>query len=64
MIFNIFKKRDRSFVTELDQMLFQFDQAHPKSLAQQAEIDKANSVSDKRDNPNYSPPFKSVWENF
>lgn len=65
MVFNIFKKRlDRSFVTELDQTLFQFDQTHPKSSAQKAEIDKAKGVSNKRDDAHYSTELKDLWQNF
>ncbi len=62
----LFKKRiDRSFVSELDQLLFQFDQDHPtKSAAQQAEINKANRVSNKRDNASYSADSRDFWEHF
>ena len=61
----LFKKRDRSFVSELDQLLFQFDHDHPKkSAAQQVEIDKANRVSKKRDNACYNSDAKDLWENF
>ncbi len=62
----LFKKRiDRSFVSELDHMLFQFDHDHPtKSAAQQTEIDKANRVSKKRDNVCYNADARDLWENF
>lgn len=62
----LFKKRvDRSFVSELDQLLFQFDQDHPtKSAAQQAEIDKSKRVATKRDNACYDADAKGMWDNF
>lgn len=61
-----FKKRiDRVFVSKLDQMLFQFDQDNQtKSAAQQAEIDKANRATKKRDNACYEADPKGLWENF
>lgn len=61
-----FKKRiEKSFVSELDQMMFQFDHDHPeKSVSQQAEIDKATRVNRKRDHANYDLDRQDVWENF
>ncbi len=59
------KRIQKSFVSGLDQMLFQFDHDHPKkSLSQQAEIDKAIRVNRKRDNPDYDLDRQDLWENF
>ncbi len=62
----LFKKRiERSFVSDLDQFLFQFDYDHPeKSPAQQAEIGKARRITQKRDNSTYTIETKDFWESF
>ncbi len=56
----------RNFVSELDQFLQDFDQAHPhKSASQQAEIDRSLHVAEKRDHVSASTKQKSVlWDKF
>jgi len=45
------KKTDKHYVSEIDNELAEFDQSHPKSASQQAEIDKYKRVHELRDNP-------------
>jgi hypothetical protein len=41
---------DRSYISEFDKFLFEYDWQHPKkSLSQQEEIDKHRKVFEKRD---------------
>ncbi|MCB1828010.1 MAG: hypothetical protein KDH94_06250 [Coxiellaceae bacterium] len=44
-------KTDKHYVSEIDKKLAEFDQTHPKSASQQAEIDKHKRVYALRDNP-------------
>lgn len=44
-------KTDKHYVSEIDKRLAEFDQTHPKSPSQQAEIDKHERVYRLRDNP-------------
>lgn len=62
----LFKKRiQRSYVSDLDGFLFQFDQEHAnKSASQQAEITKSEHISYMRDTNNYETGLESLWENF
>ena len=46
----LFKFKTKNFVSEIDQMLADFDKNHSKSESQQAEIDKYTKISDQRDN--------------
>lgn len=43
-------KTNKHYVSEIDKELAKFDQTHPKSASQQAEIDKHERVNRLRDN--------------
>ena len=43
-------KSDKHYVSEIDKKMAEFDQAHPKSASQQAEIAKHQRVYALRDN--------------
>ena len=62
----IFKKRiERSYVSELDDFLFQIDQNNiKKSTSTLAEISKSKRVSHMRDDATYDSNLKNLWENF
>ena len=49
-------KTDKHYVSKIDQKLTEFDQTHPKSAAQQAEIKKHQRVYEQRDNPTLPAP--------
>jgi len=57
------------FVSEVDQFLQGYDEAHPdKSPSQQQEINKHQRIAEQRDNPDAATPVKSqvvdIWEDF
>jgi hypothetical protein len=57
---------DRSFVSELDQFIQQFDQQHPeKSKSQIADIKKAARVAQLRDHAiSTTAAEQKIWEEF
>lgn len=64
------KKKSR-FVSSIDQALRQFDQSHPKSASQQAEIDKYAAVHAARDladtntsTQQHSKKDDAIWDGF
>ncbi|OGT64618.1 MAG: hypothetical protein A3J38_04575 [Gammaproteobacteria bacterium RIFCSPHIGHO2_12_FULL_45_9] len=54
------------YVSEIDLTLQAFDATHPKSFAQQTEIDKYQRITEQRDNPFYTEkptdPIASLLE--
>lgn len=53
------------FVSETDQFLQKFDEAHPElSLSQQKEIAKYQRIYRLRDQVTDSPKSKTLWEKF
>lgn len=56
---------DKSFVSELDQFIQQFDLDHPeKSDSQIADIKKHQRISQLRDNARLSDKPSKIWEDF
>lgn len=45
----MFRRKKVGFVSEIDQMLTEFDQTHPKSASQIAEIKKHEKIANMRD---------------
>ena len=61
----MFGRMKRSFVSSLDQFLFDFDDKKQNlSASQQSEVQKANRVEKMRDNANYESTPDSVWDDF
>lgn len=57
------KKLDKQFVSEIDKKLAAFDATHPKSAAQQAEIDKYQRIYQLRDiATSQSQQDDKLWE--
>lgn len=61
----LFPKQNKSFVSEIDIFLAEFDKQHPhRSKSQQQEIEKYRRIYALRDNPAPQPKKDDVWEEF
>lgn len=58
------KAINKSYVSEIDLFLQEFDKKHPKSMTQQAEINKYKKINQLRDIPNIEQKEKKLWEGF
>ncbi len=52
---------DKTYVSPVDEFLFQFDKKHPKTASQQREIEKHRRIAKKRDQA-VSDEFSTLWE--
>ncbi len=52
------------YVSEIDKMLTTFDQTHPKSESQLAEIKKYEKIYKLRDEPEEKKKDDKIWESF
>lgn len=58
-------KIKKSYVSETDEFLAEFDAKHPElSASQKAEIKKAQRISDARDNVKPDDETETAFENF
>lgn len=60
----MFRKKKVGFVSKIDQMLKAFNQSHPNSEAQIAEINKYQKLNELRDNPNAAEQDDLPWTEF
>lgn len=59
------KRRDKSYVSELDQLLTEFDQKNAnRSDSQRKEINKHQRIAVLRDNPQENSKSTEIWEGF
>lgn len=59
------KKRDKSYISELDRFLAEFDQQHPeKSDSQLKEYNKHKRVAQLRDNQDTAPATRDSLKDF
>lgn len=59
------KEIQKHYVSEIDIFLQEFDKKHPTlSASQKKEIAKHDRVYRLRDDPNYTEPAHSLWEDF
>ncbi len=58
-------KKQMSYVSEIDKFLAEFDRSHPElSKSQQKEIAKHERIYRLRDDPTYTEPTTTLWEEF
>jgi len=58
-------KIQRSFVSEIDQLLQAYDKAHPTPTeTQQKEITKHQRIFKLREDPNFVEPVSNLWADF
>ena len=55
---------DKAYISPYDKFLSAFDETHPKSVSQQAEIKKHRRIALLRDNPETAKDDGVLWENF
>ncbi len=65
----MFKRILTHYISSIDQFLLKFDQSHPPSASQQAEIEKYQKINLLRDDPKAkrSPTNnkkRDIWEGF
>ena len=60
----LFRKKMRTYVSEIDKFLAEFDATHPKSASQLAEIKKYQRIYSLRDTPLSDKDDKKIWEEF
>lgn len=60
----MFKKKsiDKNYISPIDQALEKFNQTHPRSPAQQDEIDKYRRVYQLRDHATAPEKDKDLWD--
>lgn len=54
---------NKSYVSEIDQFLYNFDAKHEQSLSQLKEILKYKRIAELRDNP-YNQEQNTIWQDF
>lgn len=57
-------KKIVGYVSALDRFIRKFDETHPLSASQRAEIKKYERISQLRDHPIDQKDSKKVWEEF
>lgn len=57
-------KIDKSYVSEIDKFMLDFDAKHPKSKSQQKEVIKYTRIFKLRDNPVADESKERIWEGF
>lgn len=55
---------DKSFISDYDKFLREFDASHDKSPAQLKEIEKHQRIANMRDNAEKSDEKGEIWQDF
>ncbi|QLH43301.1 MAG: hypothetical protein HWD59_11675 [Coxiellaceae bacterium] len=57
-------KRNKGYVSEIDKILEEYAETHPKSPAQLSEFNKYQRIYELRDNPEANKENAKLWREF